>query len=242
MKLKVLGSGSSGNGYLLVADNGETLIIEAGISASNVFKEVKYENIAGLIISHSHGDHAGYINDYLGKSIDTYISNSCFECLKIEKRPTLKLFQTEKQFKVGSFNIKPFLLDHDVPCHGFLIGHEECGNILFCTDTKSINYKFPGVETLMIESDFDYNILIRNKKAEIISDYLANRIMQTHMSIDDAINFAENYKKSLGSIILLHLSKSNANGEIFKNQMQSNTGINTHIAEQGLEVKLGLPF
>lgn len=55
MKLKVLGSSSSGNCYILEND-AEALIIEAGVS----FKEVKValdfniRKIQGVVVSHQH--------------------------------------------------------------------------------------------------------------------------------------------------------------------------------------------
>ena len=36
MKLKCLGSGSSGNCYLLTADNGETLLLDAGLPIMDI--------------------------------------------------------------------------------------------------------------------------------------------------------------------------------------------------------------
>jgi|WetSurMetagenome_2_1015567.scaffolds.fasta_scaffold79852_2 ribonuclease BN (tRNA processing enzyme) len=243
MKLKCLGSGSSGNCYLLTADNGETLILEAGVPASNVFKEVEYDKIIGLLISHQHGDHAGRIKDYLGKSINTYISKECFEGLKIKKKSTLNFFENEKQFEVGQYKILPFRLEHDVPCYGFLIKASGHGNLLFCTDTHSISYNFKNIETLMIETDFDYSILIDNINSGLVNRTLGIRIMNTHLSIDTAISVAKRCKNTLlGNIILLHLSKNNSNSDVFKKRMEEATGCPTYIAQKGLEVKLGLPF
>ena len=62
MKLKVLGSGSSGNCYILESD-AEALVIEAGLP----FKEVKIaldfniSKIVGMICTHSHKDHSGFV-------------------------------------------------------------------------------------------------------------------------------------------------------------------------------------
>jgi len=243
MKLKCLGSGSSGNCYLLISDSGEVLILEAGIPASNVFKEIEYDNIVGLLISHQHGDHAGRVRDFLGKSINTYMSKECFENLKIKKKSTLNFFEDQKQFEVGPYKILPFKLEHDAPCYGFLITTLGHGNLLFCTDTHSISYKFKNIETLMVEADFDYSILMDNINSGVINRTLGKRIMETHLSIDTAISVAKRYKNTLlGNIILLHLSKNNSNSDMFKKLMEEATGCPTYIATKGLEVKLGLPF
>jgi phosphoribosyl 1,2-cyclic phosphodiesterase len=55
MRLKVLGTGSSGNCYIL-ENNQESLIIEAGISFKEVKKELNFnfEKVKGLLVSHEH--------------------------------------------------------------------------------------------------------------------------------------------------------------------------------------------
>lgn len=56
MRLTVLGSGSSGNCYLVECDN-EILILDCGISLKEVKKTLNFDlsKIVGCVISHSHG-------------------------------------------------------------------------------------------------------------------------------------------------------------------------------------------
>ena len=61
MELRVLGSSSSGNCYIL--DNGnEALIIEAGIRFIDVKKALDFNirKVVGCLITHQHNDHAKY--------------------------------------------------------------------------------------------------------------------------------------------------------------------------------------
>lgn len=55
MKLKVLGSSSKGNSYILEAEN-EALILEAGINFNEVKKALDFNisKIRGVCISHEH--------------------------------------------------------------------------------------------------------------------------------------------------------------------------------------------
>jgi hypothetical protein len=50
------GTGSSGNAYYLQSDNGEILMIEAGLPIDDLKKMVNYDigNIVGCVVSHSH--------------------------------------------------------------------------------------------------------------------------------------------------------------------------------------------
>ena len=64
MKLKILGSSSSGNCYIL--DNGnEALIIEAGIKLLDVKKALGWNirKVVGCLITHQHNDHSKYIKN-----------------------------------------------------------------------------------------------------------------------------------------------------------------------------------
>ena len=242
MTFKVLGSGSSGNGYLLTSSEGETLVIEAGVRLSEVLKEVPYRNIAGLIVSHTHGDHAGFLSDYLNRRIETRIHDESLKEWKGRTSDFLPLFfEEECMFSLGKFDIIPFRLKHDTPCFGFLIRHPDMlGNFLFCTDTAEIPYTFQDVQTLAIEADYDYNMLLENVRSGKLIVKLARRICSSHFSIDQAIEFCKNRDmKKLRNIILLHLSRNNSSSEAFKDKMIKATGKPTYIASKGLEVEVG---
>lgn len=242
MKFKVLGSGSSGNGYLLTSTDGETLVIEAGVRLGDVLKEVPYKDIAGLIVSHAHGDHAGFLDEYLYRRITTYIHDESLKEWKGKVKDFFPLyFDEECKFSLGNFDIIPFRLKHDTPCFGFLIRHPDMvGNFLFCTDTSQIPYTFDNVQTLAIEADYDYNILLNNVRDGKLILSLARRIHSTHYSIDQAIDFCKNRDmKKLRNIILLHLSKNNSSAKEFKEKMIMATGKPTYIATRGLEVEVG---
>lgn len=72
MKLKVLGSSSAGNCYVL--DNGnEALILEAGVAFAKVKKALGFNlrKVAGCLITHQHNDHAKYIRNVVECGITT---------------------------------------------------------------------------------------------------------------------------------------------------------------------------
>lgn len=56
MKLKCIATGSSGNCYTLNANNGETLILDCGVSIKEIKKGLNWNirGITGVIISHTH--------------------------------------------------------------------------------------------------------------------------------------------------------------------------------------------
>ena len=80
MRLSVLASSSSGNGYLL-HNKGEALILECGVRFSTVKKALDFNTriINGALVSHSHGDHSKYLKSYLDAGITVLSNESVFE-------------------------------------------------------------------------------------------------------------------------------------------------------------------
>ena len=70
MRLLVLKSGSSGNGYVLYNDR-EALIIECGVSYDTCLKALKFKRgiIVGALVTHEHLDHSKYVEQYLEAAI-----------------------------------------------------------------------------------------------------------------------------------------------------------------------------
>ena len=63
MKISVLGSGSTGNAVLLVA-NGTRVLVDAGLSARETARRISLlgedpNSLDGILVTHEHGDHAG---------------------------------------------------------------------------------------------------------------------------------------------------------------------------------------
>lgn len=56
MFLRCNGSGSAGNGYVLISDD-EILLIECGVPAKEMLQAIDYhtKKVVGCIISHEHG-------------------------------------------------------------------------------------------------------------------------------------------------------------------------------------------
>lgn len=225
MKLKCLSSGSSGNCYIL-ENATEALIIEAGVR----FKDVKIalnfniSKIVGVVVSHSHGDHAKYVSEYEKAGI-----------------PVFKPYESEMERQVrgyGNFVVKSFPLVHDVPCFGFLVVHPEMGRLLYVTDTEYCKFRFDRLHHILVEANYspDYMKPTDNPKR--------HHVLTGHMSIDTAVEFLRaNKSPELRNVVLLHLSESSSDETQFKAAAEDAVDCPVWVANKGMEVEVNeFPF
>lgn len=242
MILKILGTGSSGNSYLLKPDNGKSLIIDCGVNFKKVKESVDFniDSICGAIQTHSHGDHSKFTKNFINAGINVYMSSQNQKENGVKSHRIINI-EANKQLHIGDFKIMPFEVNHDVYCFGFLIHHIECGNTLYLTDTSYSNYIFKGLNNLIIECNYSEEILetkLHNK------EFLRDRIIGSHLSLETLLEMlSKNDLSKVNNIVLIHLSDSNSNAIEFKNTIRKATNCNVTVAEANQVIPFGkYPF
>lgn len=238
MILKVLGSSSRGNGYLLKGET-STLIIEAGVPFKKV-KEAMNFNIdcfSGLIATHGHGDHFGKIGDYLKAGIKCYTSSGTIKESAIQHHNLIPL-KAKSKYQIGEFQVMPFPVVHDAEeSFGYLINHPECGLVMFLTDSAYIPFKFPGLNNIMIEANYGQQIIDDRAESGSLHQAQRHRIMKSHMSIENCIRALQaNDLSKVNNIVLIHLSDGNSNALQFQQHVIEATGKNVTVADKGVEI------
>ena len=227
MHLKCLGSSSAGNCYLLTPNSGETLILDCGIPIKDIKKGLNWNirNVVVCIVSHSHSDHSKSVEDLESMGIPIlapYLGNSC------------------KSMNMGEFTVKPFDLTtidgswthtdangEPCPIYGFLITHKEMGRMLYITDCEVIKWKFKDINHILLGVNYDKDLIDNEDSAKV------NHVYRGHMSIDTACDFVKtNNSKDLQNVIMCHLSKNNADKDLFIDKMKSTVpNANVDVAE-----------
>ena len=245
MKLKVLGSSSKGNCYLLTDDTGQTLAVEAGVRFSEVQKAMGFEtsNLIGCLITHEHGDHAGNLEKFCRNAVDVYTSKGTAS--SFSKHHRLHTVESGVIFHVGNFRVYPFDVIHDAAePFGYLINHPESGNILFLTDTFYSEFTFKNLNNIILEVNYDREILERNIESGRMNPAIRKRIITSHMSLDTAKDLLQaNDLSQVNNIILIHLSDGNSHADNFKREIESLTGKTVTVADAGTELIINItPF
>lgn len=239
MQLHVIATGSKGNCYVLQAENGERLIIEAGIRADLLKQAIDFdlESVSGVIISHEHADHSRAAYNCCSWGLEVYATEGTWMELR-GIHPKSRVISHGQQILIGAFKVIPFDVKHDAnePV-GFLINHEECGKVLFVTDAYYVRQKFRGLNNIIIEANYCEKII--NEKMGLDSDrkFLRDRIMQSHFSLQNCLGLLNaNDLSQVNNIVLIHLSDGNSDEKRFKSEVEQATGKNVTVASNGMKI------
>lgn len=247
MKLSVLGSSSAGNCYLLQSEKtGEVLVLEAGVKPALVKRAISFNvsRIACCCITHEHGDHAKYAADYAEFGAPMIMSAGTAGALRLEGYNIYKLAPLSGG-TFGGFAVKPFPVVHDAAePFGYLIGHKECGTVLFATDTCYIKSRFDGLNNIMLECNYSKDMLDRNIESGAVSPSVRDRVMRSHMELSTCIDMLlANDLSKVNNIVLLHMSSQNSNSAQFVRAVAGKTGKCVHAARKGMEIEFNkTPF
>lgn len=242
MRLQIIGSGSTGNTYILTDKGGNSLIIELGMNFKKIQQALDFNlsNVHGALCTHEHGDHSASISKCIFYGIKVYATAGTFKGLNVDLDHNTSVLKYFKTVNIGPYKVTPFDVQHDVnePC-GFVIDHLDSGKILFLTDTTYCKYNFEGLSHILIETNYSEALLKDSEDHE----FLKERIVKSHMSIENGIiTLSRMDLTDVNNIILLHLSSRNADPESFKSLISGHFGKFTDVATSGKEFYLGKDF
>ena len=226
MKIHCIGSSSSGNSYVITS-NGHKLIVELGCNFKEVLKAVDYDlaSVAGCLASHVHGDHAAYIPKALEYQIPVYGNKEV-----VEKYPYVHLLTQDYRYSIGKFKVQCLKVPHNALCYSFIITCPSGEKILFATDLSKFNYKVYGCDVIMMESNYDEDIIYEAlARGEVVRSQSEN-----HLEIKDCMEAVERcVDTNTQLIILLHLSDGYSDEKRFQKMVHEATGRRVCVARAG---------
>ena len=252
MKIKCIGSSSSGNCYLMqFADECTnykiTIMIECGFSWGEIIKKAveigavdMLQDVSSCLITHGHNDHAKAINQLISNGIDIFTTQEVANRFNCTEANIIK--DGESYCIAPSLFAYAFKVEHDFPnTMGYVIKCEKTNEtILFVTDCKYYtqdlsDFKF---NYILMECNYDekmtysiYNQVKKDNDQLKIKQY--ERVINSHMSMASA---KKNLKKlnleNTTAIFLLHLSDKNANEYKMKNEIKNLTNKPVYVCQK----------
>lgn len=231
MKLHILGSSSKGNGYIMESSTGVSLIIECGMPLIEVKKALKWQlsGVTAALVSHHHGDHAGYVSEYSRAGIRILAPGEVIT----EKGmlPFARVIEPNRGYILGEYRVRTLPMTHanndGTPCEclGYIIEHEEMGRTLFATDTISLPCAIRGLNHIMIEANYDDSILDSNIERGIVAASERSRLHLSHMGIKTVERMMQTLDlREVADVLLLHLSERNADRKDFARRIANASG------------------
>ena len=238
MRLYVVSTGSKANAYILSADDGECVILDAGVAYKKVLPHIPdVHKVVACAVTHCHADHARAIKDFTLHGIPIITSKGTLDALGMNG----KGYEELKPVKLNSFTIMPFAVQHDAAePFGFLIRYNPTGETaLYATDTYYLRYTFPNVNYWIIECNFCDSLIDGETDAA-----LRNRLKESHMSLNRLCDTLKaNDLSQTAKIVLVHLSDRRSDETRMVQTVNDLTGIETVAADNGMDIKLNLtPF
>lgn len=251
MELQVIGTGSSGNCYVLRAGgaHGQALLLDAGLPVMKIVKAVKgWRSVIGCLITHEHLDHAKSAEEIAKYGIRTYATQGTIDKIpRIGRLTQLNRAESLRSFTLGEFTVMAFDTEHDAaePV-GWLIRYEPTGETaLYATDTYYLRHTFPGVHYWIVECNYTEGILQEQLEAGELAEELRGRLIKSHMSLRRLCDALEaNDLTETRAIVLVHLSDERSDEKTMVETVKAVAGIDdVWAAEAGKTYKLELtPF
>lgn len=248
MKLYTVGTGSSGNTYLLV-DGNDILILDAGVKPTQRISKYLYDlqpaRPCGCLVTHEHGDHSCSVSGLVRMGIECYGSPGTAERvgfgMKAMRPYDPTMFRQDAKPFGDAFLAMAFRVNHDAtePC-GFLITNTKTGErMVYATDTYYMTYRFPGIHYWLVECNYCEELL-----TEDTPPVLARRLSTSHMSLDRLCDvFRANNLSDCRKIILCHTSQDRGDPEMMRRRIRDQTHKPVEVTRAGYMHDLTLdPF
>ena len=225
-------SGSSGNLYT-VSGGGTTVMLECGIPWRKVRERMNFSTseIAGVLITHGHGDHCKSAKDAAKAGLDVYASAETLAAAQVTGHRAYAV-EAGKIFVIGSWHILPFATVHDAPGSlGYYMVNFDGEAFLYLTDSAYSPVRFKRLDVIAIEASYDPAKLSKNITSGRLPAVVGHRVRRSHFSIDTVVEMLKaNDLSHCREIHLLHLSDGNSDEETMRLRVQEATGIATYVA------------
>jgi phosphoribosyl 1,2-cyclic phosphodiesterase len=215
-------SGSSGNLYSVTEGN-KHLLIECGVSIRKIRKALEYglSDYGDCLVSHEHLDHAQSAKDIMKAGINVHCTIETAMALGLDLRShRLHVISANARFDAGGFQVLPFATEHDCPGSVGYVVMSPYDKLLFLTDSYFVRYRFNDLTLIAVECNWSTETL-----SEELAPSVKKRLLTSHFNLDHVKEFLKSNELSrVREIHLLHLSRDNANAELFRDQIERLTG------------------
>jgi phosphoribosyl 1,2-cyclic phosphodiesterase len=173
LRLKSLGSGSSGNATIVQASDGFTLthlLIDCGLGIRELAKRLGQagmlaEHVDAIFITHEHADHIGCAKSLvLRERIPVYMSHGTYVAIgEPDFEGLLRIVADGTEVTIGAMQVRPFTVPHDAREPLQLTCTDGATRVGILTDlgraSDHVLQELAGCATLLLECNHDPEML-----------------------------------------------------------------------------------
>jgi len=249
VRVTILGSGSEGNALLL--ESGTTsVLVDAGLSYRKLVqrfdalgREVP-EDIAAVLVTHSHGDHAAHASTYAKRlGCPLRATEATMGALRLRQSVAREPFAAGRTFSIGDISIRSHRVPHDAPQVALVFETKET-TLGLVTDLghvpKGLGRFLAGCETLLLESNHDPDMLATGPYPPSLKRRVGGSL--GHLSNAQAGDLLTTFDHAPREVVLMHLSGTNNSAQLARCSAEAalgHCGTNLRIAEQQKPLQLG---
>ncbi len=239
MWVTILGSGSKGNALLLESRT-TSILVDAGLSHrrlvqrfATIGREVP-ENIAAVIVTHSHGDHAAHASTYATRlGCPVRASEATMQSLRLRPEVAAETFAVGHRLVIGDITIHSRSIPHDAP-QVALVFETKLTTVGLVTDLghvpKGMEHFLGECETLLLESNHDPDMLAMSPYPEMLKRRVSGSL--GHLSNGQAGDLLARLRYAPKRVVLMHLSETNNSPRLARSSAEAALG------HQGTELLL----
>jgi len=242
LRLRSLGSGSTGNATLIEAGT-RRLLVDCGLGPRVLEQRLACAGLAlsqidGLFITHEHGDHMGCAHRIATEHrIPIWMSEGTWLASGAQDYGgLLRLAGDGQQVDLGELALIPFAVPHDAqePLQLICLDGEHQLGVL--TDlghvTDALRDRLSGCHTLLLECNHDKQLLAESSYPAFLKRRVSSD--RGHLSNDQAAELAGQLRSGpLRRVIAAHLSLKNNRPDLALQSLQAvlGTGVETTVAD-----------
>lgn len=225
MKLRVIGTGSKGNCYILETD-GELYMFDCGISEKDVLRAIDFNinAVKAVFVTHKHKDHA------------YSVKNLAKRFMRIIGPPTVTDadYKPLRKYRIGDMRFMPFEVPHDDELnYGYFIELPNGETFLYATDYSYIPYIFNRpINHFLIECNFTLTDVEHDAEKY-------GHVIRGHAALNTVVSYLHgSVCETTRNIILCHASYFSNKNRMRQTVQREFPSVNVYVAHKGDEYEI----